>query len=239
MIKELVERIPVDEGILIISRQHMALQTSDGVLHPADMDEYGRYLPIWELIRLISYNADLSGEITEETREVLQQAFLGQHSQLSHILYCNREDAKRNKTFLKVLNPKTEDDYVRVYSLISGEFDEKDVNCPFTCREELREYLCQFVNKDDAYRLSESVRMGKLYGGVEYDPLMEREYSKFKNVLALLPEDTVNLFARIRYLPEKALMQRIIHYAILAANSLIKNDNHIWLKPGLFEVEEN
>ena len=119
----IVEKIPVDEGTLIICRKYMALQTPDGVLHPADMDEYGRYLPIWNLIRLISYNADLSGEITEEIREVLQQAFLGQHSRLSHILYCNREDAKRNETFLKVLNPKTEDDYVRVFSLIVGSFE--------------------------------------------------------------------------------------------------------------------
>ena len=229
MIKELVERIPVDEGILIISRQHMALQTSDGVLHPADMDEYGRYLPIWELIRLISYNADLSGEITEETREVLQQAFLGQHSQLSHILYCNREDAKRNETFLKVLNPKTEDDYVRVYSLISGEFDEKDVNCPFTCREELREYLCQYMNEEEAYKLSEAVRQGRFYTG---EPVceQERDLNKFKDHLVLLPEDIVNVFSGIKYLPKKEPLQRRIHYAILAANSLIKNDNEVWLK---------
>lgn len=229
MIKELVERIPVDEGILIISRQHMALQTSDGVLHPADMDEYGRYLPIWELIRLISYNADLSGEITEETREVLQQAFLGQHSQLSHILYCNREDAKRNETFLKVLNPKTEDDYVRVYSLISGEFDEKDVNCPFTCREELREYLCQYMNEEEAYKLSETVRKGRFYTGVS-DYWLERDSYIYKGVLALLPEDTVSMLSRIKYLPKKEPLQRIIHYAILAANSLIINNNKIRLK---------
>ena len=77
--EEIVEKIDVEEGTLIICRRYMALQTSDGVLHPADMDEYGRYLPIWELIRLISHNADLSGEITEKTHEVLQQAFLGQH----------------------------------------------------------------------------------------------------------------------------------------------------------------
>lgn len=226
MIKDIiVERIPVADGTLIIQRKYMALQTPDGVLHPADMDEYGRYLPIWELIRLLSYNADLSGEITEKTHEVLHQAFLGQHSWLSHILYCKREDAGRNETFLKAIEPKTEDDYVRVFSLIVVSFEGRDACCPFTCREELREYLCQFVNKDDAYRLSESVRMGKFYG-----LLKEDEHRKFKDVLALLPEDTVNLFSRIKYLPEKALMQRIIHYAILAANSLIKNDNNVWLK---------
>ena len=230
MFKEvIVEKIDVEEGTLIICRRYMALQTSDGVLHPADMDNYGRYLPIWELIRLLSYNADLSGEITEETREVLEQAFLGEHSQLSHILYCNRKDAKRNETFLKVLNPKTEDDYVRVYSLISGEFDEKDVNCPFTCREELREYLCQYMNKAEAYKLSEAVRKGRFYTG---EPVyeQERDLNKFKDHLVLLPEDAVKVFSRIKYLPKKETLQRIIHYAILAANSLIKNDNEVWLK---------
>lgn len=225
----IVEKIPVEEGTLIIKHPYMALQTPDGVLHPADMDEYGMYLPIWNLIRLLSYNADLSGEITEETREVLQQAFLGQHSQLSHILYCNREDAERNEAFLKVLNPKTEDEYVRVYSLILGEFDEKDVNCPFTCREELREYLCQYMNEEEAYKLSEAVRKGRFYTG---EPVCERErdLNKFKDHLALLPEDAVKVFSRIKYLPKKEPLQRRIHYAILAANSLIKNNNNIWLK---------
>ena len=225
----IVEKIPVDEGTLIICRKYMALQTPDGVLHPADLDEYGIYPPVLELIRLLSYNADLSGEITEETREVLQQAFLGQHSQLSHILYCKREDAKRNETFLKVLNPKTEDDYVRVYSLISGEFDEKDVNCPFTCREELREYICQYMNEEEAYKLSEAVRKGRFYTG---EPVceQERDLNKFKDHLVLLPEDIVNVFSGIKYLPKKEPLQRRIHYAILAANSLIKNDNEVWLK---------
>ncbi|MBP3664418.1 MAG: hypothetical protein J6J03_04575 [Tyzzerella sp.] len=225
----IVEKIPVEEGTLIICRRYMALQTPDGALHPADLDEYGIYQPVLELIRLLSYNADLSGEITEETREVLQQAFLGQHSQLSHILYCNREDAKRNETFLKVLNPKTEDDYVRVYSLISGEFDEKDVNCPFTCREELREYLCQYMNEEEAYKLSEAVRKGRFYTG---EPVceQERDLNKFKDHLVLLPEDIVNVFSGIKYLPKKEPLQRRIHYAILAANSLIKNDNEVWLK---------
>lgn len=230
MFKEvIVEKIDVEEGTLIICRRYMALQTPDGVLHPADMDDYGIYLPIWELIRLISHNADLSGEITEETRAVLKQAFLGQHSQLSHILYCKREDANRNETFLKVIEPKTADDYVRVFSLIVGSFEGADACCPFTCREELREYLCRYMNEEDAFSLSESVRKGKFYG-----LLREQEHRKFKDVLALLPEETVNLFARISYLPGKARMQRIIHYAIIAANSLIKNNNKIiltWDRP--------
>ena len=228
MFKEvIVEKIDVEEGTLIICRRYMALQTSDGVLHPADMDEYGRYLPIWELIQLLSYNADLSGEITEETHKVLHQAFLGQHSQLSHILYCKGEDAGRNETFLKAIEPKTEDDYVRVFSLIVGSFEGADACCPFTCREELREYLCRYMNEEDAFSLSESVRKGKFYG-----LLKEQEHRKFKDVLALLPKDSVNLFSRIKYLPEKALMQRIIHYAILAANSLIKNNNEVILYLG-------
>lgn len=230
MLKEVVvEKIPVDEGTLIICRKYMALQTPDGVLHPADLDEYGIYQPVLELIRLLSYNADLSGEITEEIREVLQQAFLGQHSRLSHILYCNREDAKRNETFLKVLNPKTEDDYVRVYSLIVGDFEEGDACCPFTCREELREYLCRYMNEEEAYKLSETVRKGRFYTG---EPVheQERDLNKYKDALALLPEDIVNVFSRIKYLPKKEPLQRRIHYAILAANSLIKNDNEVWLK---------
>ena len=226
MFKEvIVEKIDVEEGTLIICQRYMALQTSDGVLHPADMDNYGIYLPIWELIRLLSYNTDLSGEITEETHKVLHQAFLGQHSQLSHILYCKREDADRNETFLKAIEPKTEDDYVRVFSLIVGSFEGEDACCPFTCREELQECLCRYMNEEDAFLLSESVRKGKFYG-----LLKEQEHRKFKDVLALLPEDTVSLFSRIKYLPEKARMQRIIYYAIVAANSLIKNNNEILLR---------
>ena len=226
MFKKIVtERIPVDEGTLIICRIYMALQTPDGLLLPADMDEYGRYLPIWQLIRLLSYNADLSGEITEQTREVLRQAFLGQHARLSHIFYCNKESADRNEVFLKVINPETEDAYVRVFSLIYGDLGVEAMNWPFVCREDLWEHLCQFMNEEDAFSLSESVRKGKFYG-----LLKEQEHRKFKDVLALLPEDTVSLFSRIKYLPEKALMQRIIHCAILAANSLIKNYNEVWLK---------
>ena len=222
MMKEVVERIPVEDGILIINRHYMALQTPDGVLHPADMDEYGRYLPIWELIRLLSYNADLSGEITEETHKVLQQAFLGQHSQLSHILYCNREDADRNETFLKAINPKTKADYVRVFSLICSGFEKEDVECSFVCREDLREHLSQFMNEEDAFTLSESVRKGKFYG-----LLRAQEHHKYEDKL---PQDTVNMFTKIKYLPERVLVQRIIHYAILVANSLIKNNNKVLLE---------
>ena len=41
MIKDvIVERIPVEDGTLIINHHYMALQTPDGVMYPADMDEY-------------------------------------------------------------------------------------------------------------------------------------------------------------------------------------------------------
>lgn len=230
MFKEIVtERIPVGEGTLIICRKYIALQTPDGVLHPADMDEYGMYLPIWELIQLISYNADLSGEITEQTREVLRQAFWGEHARLSHILFCNRENADRNEVFLKGINPEMEDDYVRVLSLIYGDLDVEAMNWPFVCREDLWEYLCRFMNEEDAYKLSESVRKGRFYTG-EQVYKQQRDLDRFEDHLALLPKDTVTAFSKIKYLPEKALMQRIVHYAILAANSLIKNDNEVWLK---------
>ena len=58
----------------------------------------------------------------------------------------------------------------------------------------------------------------------------ERDLNKYKDARALLPEDIVNVFSRIKYLPKKEPLQRRIHYAILAANSLIKNNNEIWLK---------
>ena len=231
MFKEpVIEKIDVDEGTLIICRKYLALQTPDGILQPADMDEYGKYLPVWHLIRLLSGNADLSGTITEETQDVLRQAFLGAHSKLSYMLHCNREDAVRNEHFLNSIDPKTEDDYVRVFSLIYGDLETGAVNWPFVCREELHEYLCQFMNEDYAYRLSKSVRMGKLYGGIDYDPLMKQEYLSFQAGLELLPEDIVNIFSKIRFLPEKALMRYIVHYAILAANSLIKNNNDVILE---------
>ena len=227
--ESVTERISVDEGVLIICRKYMAIQTLDGVLHPADMDEYGQFLPIWELIRLLSYNADLSGEISEQTREVLRQAFLGEHSQLSHTFCCNEENAWRNKTILKAIDPKTETDYVRVYSLIVGGFDGNVSDCLFTCREELREYLCHYMDAEDAYKLSESVRKGRFYTGEPvYD--QERDLNKYKELIARLPENAANMFSKIKYLPEKTLMQSIVHYAILAANSLIKNDDEVLLK---------
>ncbi len=222
--KEIVEQIHVNEGTLIINRHYMALRTPDGVLHPADLDEYGQYQPILELIRLISYNADMSSEITEETQLVLQQSFLGCHPRLSAPLYCSIVDAERNANILKTVSPKTEDDYVRVLSLICGSLNKQDVDCPFVCREDLRDYLCQFMEAGYAYGLSEAVRKGLLYGDCEE---YRKEWEHYKIQLDLLPENTVNMLLRIKYLPEKSLMQRTIHYAILAANSMIKNNGDV------------
>ena len=44
------------------------------------------------------------------------------------------------------------------------------------------------------------------------------------------PKDVVRTFERIRYLPGKDVTQRIMHYAILAANSLIKNNGEVILR---------
>ena len=227
MFKETVtERIPVDEGTLIICRKYMALETPDEVLQPADMDEYGMYLPIWELIRLLSYNADLSPEITEQTREAMKKVFLGQHPRLSHILYCSEETADRNQVFLDTISPKTEADYVRLFALVQADLGEKAMGYPFVCREELRDYLGGYMDEELAFGLSEAVRKGKFYD--EGEDRRERvAYGKWRAELDLLPETVVKSFSEILYLPEKALVQRIVRYTILAANSLIKNNNGI------------
>lgn len=219
MEREIVERISVGDDTLVINRHYMAVETSDGMLHPADLDEYGQYQPILELIRMTSYNADMTNEITEETRAVLNQALLGQHPLLSHPLYCSIEDTDRNASILKVINPKTEEDYVRTLSLICSEglFCSEEASYPFTNREELRDYLCEYMDARSAYTLSEVVRKGLLYDRSE-----ESE--------ALLLNNILRMFSRIKYLPKKAVIQKIVHYAILAANSLIKNGNEIILK---------
>ena len=121
MENSIVEKISVPEGTLIINRQYMELQTPDGVLCPADLDEYGQYQPIQELIRLISCNASLSEEITEDTRNALRQALIGEHSLLSYPLVGmqrNREDLLR---ILDVMNPQTQEDFVRTLCLIYSE----------------------------------------------------------------------------------------------------------------------
>jgi hypothetical protein len=224
--EKVVEKIHVEEGMLIINQHYMALETPDGVLHPADLDEYGQYQPILELMRLISCDADMSGNITGETQAVLQQAFLGQHSLLSHPLGCSREETVRNSNILQAIHPKTESDYVRTLSLVhaTGLFCHAETSYPFTSREELREYLCEFMDDEYAYKLSESVRKGLLNEGAVGH---QARWEAYKEPLALLPDSIVNLFSRIIYLPKKSIMQYIVHYAILAANSLIKNENSV------------
>lgn len=224
--ENIVEKIRVEEGTLVINQHYMALETPVGVLHPADLDEYGQYQPILELMRLISCNADMSGNITGETQAVLQQAIMGQHSLLSHPLGCSMEETVRNSNILQAICPQTEDDYVRALSLVhaTGLFQNTEDSYPFTCREELREYLCEFIDDEYAYKLSESVRKGMLNEGTVGH---QAKWETYKEQLALLPDSIVNMFSRIIYLPKKSIIEHIVHYAILAANSLIDNGNSV------------
>ena len=54
-------------------------------------------------------------------------------------------------------------------------------------------------------------------------------WDDYREELMLLPRDTVELFTRIKYLPKKAIAEYIIRYAILAANSLIQNNDAVIL----------
>ena len=47
---------------------------------------------------------------------------MGEHSRLSRILYCNKENADRNEAFLKAINPETEEDYVILDVRTEAEF---------------------------------------------------------------------------------------------------------------------
>lgn len=221
MASEIVEKINVEKGVLVIRRRCMELQTPDGGLYPADMDEYGQYQPIVELIRLISCDSDFSGEITAETRAVLQQALLGKHSLLSRPLRCHVNETDRISEILKIVDPKTESDYVQVLSLAyaDGIFGAEHAFCPFASREDLCEYLRRFVDDDDAFAISELVRKGKFCVESKENLRMRDEY---KEQLALLPENIVDVFSRIKYLPQKQVVQKIVQYAVLAANSVIK-----------------
>ena len=222
----IIEKIKVAEGVLIINRHYPALQTPDGVLHPADLDEYGQYQPIQALMRLVSCNAGLSAEITEETRIVLRQALLGAHPLLSYPLVgaqTTKEDILR---ILEVMNPKTQNDFVRTLCLLYAEglYAYEDTAYPFVCREELRDYLRQYINEEYTFEMSEAVRKGLFFC-----PPGERRqaWDYYREELMLLPDDTVELFSRIKYLPKKAIAEYIIRYAILAANSLIQNNNAV------------
>lgn len=224
----IVEKINVAEGVLIINRHYMALQTPDGVLHPADLDEYGQYQPIQALMRLVSRNADLSAEITEETRTVLRQALLGEHPLLSYPLVGTQTKKEDLLRILEVMNPKTQEDFIRTLCLIYAEglYAYEDTSYPFVCREKLRDYLRQYINEEYTFEMSEAVRKGLFFY-----PLEEHRHiwDYYREELMLLPGDTVELFSRIKYLPKKAIAEYIIRYAILAANSLIQNNNAVIL----------
>lgn len=223
----IVERIGVPEGTLIINRHYMALQTPDGALHPADLDEYGQYQPILELIRLISCNADLAEEITEDTRSVLRQALVGEHPLLSYPLIGMQRENEVLLRILDVMNPQTQDDFDRTLCLINSEglYSYETASYPFVCREELRDYLRQYINEEHVFGLSEAVRKGKFYAP-EYN---SHTWDYYREELILLPGDTVEQFSRIKYLPKKSILEHIIRYAIIAANSLIKNDGSVIL----------
>ena len=223
----IIERIGVPEGTLIINRHYMALQTPDGVLHPADLDEYGQYQPILELIRLISCNADLAEEITEGTRSVLRQAFVGEHPLLSYPLVGTSREKEELLRIVDVMNPQTQEDFVRTLCLIYSEglFSSETTSYPFVCREELRDYLCQYINEEYVFELSEAVRKGKLHAP-EYN---NHIWDYYREELMLLPSDIVEQLSIIKYLPRKSISEYIVRYTIIAANSLIKNDGSVIL----------
>ncbi len=223
----IIERIGVPEGTLIINRHYMALQTPDGVLHPADLDEYGQYKPIQELIRLISCNADLAEEITADTRSVLRQALIGEHPLLSYPLVGMHREKEYLLRIVDVMNPQTKDDFVRTLCLICSEglYSCETEAYPFVCREELQDYLRQYINEEHVFGLSEAVRKGTLHAP-EYN---SHTWDYYQQELMLLPGNTVEQFSRIKYLPKKSILEHIIRYAIIAANSLIKNDGSVIL----------
>lgn len=218
----LCEEIAVDDGILVINRNYMALRTPDGVLHPAGLDKYGQYQPIFELIQLISCNVDLRTDITEEARQILCEAFAGEHPMLSYSLVGYGDKNGKKKAILEHIKPVTESDFIKVLCLNgSSGLDGEDIaKLPFTSREELREYLRQYMSAGDAYALSEAVRKGLLFEGPERS---RPKWIKYKDLLDLLPKEITELFERIKYLPSKVIYEKIIHYAIIAAKSIAKN----------------
>ena len=116
--KELIcEEIPVEDGILVINRNYMAVRTSDGFLHPAGLDKYRQYQPIFELIQLISCNVDLETDITEETRQILYEAFAGEHPVLSYSLVGYGDKNGKKKAILEQIEPATESDFLKVLCL--------------------------------------------------------------------------------------------------------------------------
>ena len=222
----LCEEIAVDDGTLVINRNYMSLRTPDGVLHPAGLDKYGQYQPIFELIQLISCNVDLETDITEEARQILYEAFAGEHPALSGSLVGYGDKNGKKKAILEHISPVTERDFIKVLCLngASGLDGEDIVKLPFTSREELREYLRQYMSAGDAYALSEAVRKGLLFEGPERN---RPKWIKYKNYLDLLPSDMPELFAKIKYLPSKVIYETIVRYAIIAAKSIAKNGEYV------------
>lgn len=225
--KELIcEEITVNDGTLVINRNYMALRTPDGVLHPAGLDKYRQYQPIFELIQLISCNVELEADITEEARQILCEAFAGEHPTLSYSLVGYGDTNGKKKAILEQINPVTKSDFLKVLCLngSSGLEGEDIVRLPFVSREELREYLEQFMSSEEAYALSEAVRKGLLFEGAERN---STKWIKYKEQLDLLPKDILELFAKIKYLPSKVIYEIIIHYAIIAAKSIAKNGEYV------------
>ena len=222
----LCEEIAVDDGTLVINRNYMALRTPDGVLHPAGLDKYGQYQPIFELIQLISCNVDLRTDITEEARQILCEAFAGEHPMLSYSLVGYGDKNGKKKAILEHIKPVTESDFIKVLCLNgSSGLDGEDIaKLPFASREELREYLKQYMSAGDAYALSEAVRKGLLFEGPERN---RPKWIKYKELLDLLPSDIPELFAKIKYLPSKTIYETIIRYAIIAAKSIAKNGEYV------------
>ena len=220
------EEISVDDGTLVINRNYMALRTPDGVLHPAGLDKYRQYQPIFELIQLISCNVDLETDITEETRQILCEAFAGEHPTLSYSLVGYGDKNGKKKAILDHIKPVTESDFIKVLCLngSSGLDGEDIVKLPFTSREELREYMRQYMSAGDAYALSEAVRKGLLFEGPERN---RPKWIKYKKYLDLLPSDMPELFAKIKYLPSKVIYETIVRYAIIAAKSIAKNGEYV------------
>ena len=219
MENEIIEKIILSEGALIISQHCMALQTPNGVSHPVDLDEYGVYQPIQELIRLIPSNGDLTEEITENTRRTLRQAFLGEYPLFSLPLVGAQRKKEDILRILDVMNPQTQDDFVRTLCLVYSEglYTYERTSYPFVCREDLRCYLCPYISKEHLFGLSEAVRKGLFYDSEDnsYIRLLYREE------LMLLPDDVVELFSRIKYLPRKSIIRIMIRYAIIIANVVI------------------
>jgi len=222
----LCEEIAVDDGTLVINRNYMALRTPDGVLRPAGLDKYGQYQPIFELIQLISCNADLGTDITEEARQILCEAFAGEHTMLSYSLVGYGDKNGKKKAILEHIKPVTESDFIKVLCLNgSSGLDGEDIaKLPFTSREELSEYLRQYMSAGDAYALSEAVRKGLLFEGPERN---RPKWIKYKKYIDLLPSDMPELFAKIKYLPSKVIYETIVRYAIIAAKSIAKNGEYV------------